>query len=303
VYLVTCFCVCYICTVNSAQAFHFEFISSSGVLEARNNFGIFRTVDIVNDMSANVSCPNATVSTAISVTGSLCHINLSANASGSDPISCGSGGWVLYRILVVADPGDYGDAYIDVSWNSVSAGTPGREGHVDAVMRGVGSSINMDAHDGNIDAGSTVLGPFEDGNNLYYCRGIINDHASVSTGGGFGEWAHASNTVALSIQGESMSQCDMPAGCCLFQNYPNPFNPRTTIRFELPAVTSTSLRIYDLAGRLIRTLLDNDILEPGDHEAVWSGRDWSGSEVSAGIYFCRLEAGDFVEIKRMTLVR
>ena len=88
----------------------------------------------------------------------------------------------------------------------------------------------------------------------------------------------------------------------LAQNYPNPFNPATTIGYELPAPSRVILRIFDVSGRLVRTLV-NENKGPGAHGAVWDGTDGAGVAVSSGIYFYKLQAGDYVETKRMVLLR
>jgi hypothetical protein len=89
----------------------------------------------------------------------------------------------------------------------------------------------------------------------------------------------------------------------LLQNYPNPFNPLTRIQFELGEPLGASLRVYDVSGRLVRILLAGDIMGAGRHEIIWDGRDSSDRAVAAGVYFYRLTAGDYVETRRMTLIR
>lgn len=76
-----------------------------------------------------------------------------------------------------------------------------------------------------------------------------------------------------------------------------------SVSFDLPEPAVTRLRIYDVAGRLVRRLVDGDQLQAGRHKAVWNGRDDAGRQVSTGVYLCRLEAGDFRETKRMMLIR
>jgi hypothetical protein len=83
---------------------------------------------------------------------------------------------------------------------------------------------------------------------------------------------------------------------------PNPFNPRTTIRFDLPGDGPVRLAIFDPAGRLVRTLVDENA-PAGRHEADWDGRDASGREVASGCYLARLEFGGKVATVRMGLVR
>jgi hypothetical protein len=83
---------------------------------------------------------------------------------------------------------------------------------------------------------------------------------------------------------------------------PNPFNPRTTIRFDLPATGSVRLAVYDVAGRLVRVLVEGE-RPAGSHEAVWDGRDSTGRSAPSGSYLARLVAGGKVEGVRLSLVR
>ena len=89
----------------------------------------------------------------------------------------------------------------------------------------------------------------------------------------------------------------------LYDTYPNPFNPHTNISFDLPNVMAVSLRVYDVGGRLVDSLLVDEVSQAGLNEVVWRGRDSGGHAVSAGVYFYRLEAGGYVETKRMTLLK
>jgi len=92
-------------------------------------------------------------------------------------------------------------------------------------------------------------------------------------------------------------------GTALGRNHPNPFNPRTTIVFDLARSGPARLNVYDMAGRHVRTLVDEISLGKGRHEAVWDGRDTTGREVSAGVYFYNLRADGFEKTHRMTLVK
>jgi len=83
---------------------------------------------------------------------------------------------------------------------------------------------------------------------------------------------------------------------------PNPFNPLTTIKYDLPEGGPVRLSVFDLSGRLVRTLVDES-MPLGSHETEWDGRDASGREVSSGSYLARLEFGGKVETVRMGLVR
>ena len=88
----------------------------------------------------------------------------------------------------------------------------------------------------------------------------------------------------------------------LKQNYPNPFNPSTTISFALPQTAQVDLAVYAMDGRLVRTLVD-DNLAAGPHHRLWDGRDDGGRQVSSGAYYLRLEADGTTQFQKMTLLK
>lgn len=110
--------------------------------------------------------------------------------------------------------------------------------------------------------------------------------------------AHYDSVHSVSAVGNETA----PRGIALRANVPNPFNPRTSIRFDLPKVGLVRLSVFDVAGRLIRTLVDESMLQ-GSHEAVWDGRDSSGREVGSGNYLLRLSFEGRVKTAKMVLVR
>ncbi len=88
----------------------------------------------------------------------------------------------------------------------------------------------------------------------------------------------------------------------LKQNYPNPFNPSTIINFNLPVSSNIKLIIIDIIGQQIRSLL-NEEKSAGNYSVIWDGKDDFGQLVSSGVYFYRMQANDFVMVKKMMLVR
>lgn len=88
----------------------------------------------------------------------------------------------------------------------------------------------------------------------------------------------------------------------LAQNYPNPFNPSTQLSFEIDTPNHVVLKVYDTAGRLVTTLVD-EYRGPGSYRVIWDGLDDQGQMASAGVYLYRLESGAFTETKRMTLIK
>ncbi|MFQ5638044.1 MAG: Ig-like domain-containing protein [bacterium] len=88
----------------------------------------------------------------------------------------------------------------------------------------------------------------------------------------------------------------------LSQNYPNPFNPETKIRFQLPKAERVVVRVIDVLGREVRTLLD-ERKNPGFHELTWDAKDDRGAKVSSGIYYYQILAGEFRQTKKMLLLK
>jgi len=88
----------------------------------------------------------------------------------------------------------------------------------------------------------------------------------------------------------------------LRQNFPNPFNPHTTIRFNVPTAGPVTLSVYDVAGRLVSTVVSRP-LAAGPHSVAWDGTDHRGARVASGVYFYRLEAGAHAATRKMVLLR
>lgn len=95
---------------------------------------------------------------------------------------------------------------------------------------------------------------------------------------------------------------DAPVSFGLLQNYPNPFNPSTTIRFEVAKASYVNLKVLDTLGREVRTLVDRSY-GPGSYFQVWDGKDSRSVPAPSGTYFLRMNAGGYVDTKKMTLVK
>lgn len=95
----------------------------------------------------------------------------------------------------------------------------------------------------------------------------------------------------------------IPEDYALSQNFPNPFNPATTIRYGLPGAENVTLKVYNLLGEEIVTLVDDEQKEAGYHVAIWDGRNKNGSIVASGVYFYHLYSDNFSMKKKMLLVK
>ena len=85
-------------------------------------------------------------------------------------------------------------------------------------------------------------------------------------------------------------------------NYPNPFNPSTTIEFVVAETAPVTVEIFDVKGRRVATLIREEF-QPGAHQVTWEGTDESGRGLASGIYFCRMQAGDYSRTIKMLLVK
>ena len=90
---------------------------------------------------------------------------------------------------------------------------------------------------------------------------------------------------------------ELPKVYQLEQNYPNPFNPQTTITFALPKESKVTLKMYDALGREVATLVD-ETMQPGVHDVILNA-----SNIASGVYFYRLIAGDFVQTKKLVVLK
>lgn len=95
---------------------------------------------------------------------------------------------------------------------------------------------------------------------------------------------------------------ELPSTYSLAQNYPNPFNPSTAIEFTVPVRGDVRVSVYNLLGQRVATLVDQP-MSPGTYRTDWNGRDEAGNPVASGIYFYRLEAEQFLETRKMMLLK
>ena len=94
----------------------------------------------------------------------------------------------------------------------------------------------------------------------------------------------------------------IPNKVVLHQNYPNPFNPFTILRYDLPEQTHVNITIYDMLGRKVRTIL-NQQQDPGYKSLLWDATNDYGKPVSAGIYLYQIQAGEYISTKKMVLLK
>jgi protocatechuate 3,4-dioxygenase beta subunit len=166
-----------------------------------------------------------------------------------------------------------------------------------------------------IDAGEVVGTAITDNNGNFVLEEMAAGDYKISATGVTGV-AENAPTVTVGA-GRSVSNLDLivpgttaveepaielPTTYDLAQNFPNPFNPATSIKYQVPARTNVSLRVYNALGQEVRALV-NEVKEAGVYSAVWDGKDNNGRRLTSGIYLVRLEAGDFVMTRKMAMVK
>ena len=104
----------------------------------------------------------------------------------------------------------------------------------------------------------------------------------------------SSDTTATGV---SKQKTELPSGYKLEQNYPNPFNPTTTVSYSIPKASFVTIKVYDFLGREIETLV-NEEKSAGNYKT-----EFDGSKITSGIYFDNMKAGNFVETKKLILLK
>jgi hypothetical protein len=143
--------------------------------------------------------------------------------------------------------------------------------------------------DSTITSPTRLVGPLSLASTYYWRVRAKND-------GGFGVFSTARSFKTIRTTLVEQSSNGIPAEFSLGQNYPNPFNPTTVIQFALPKGSQVSLQVFDLLGREVATLVSQE-LGPGFFTVRWQ------AAVPSGTYIYRLQAGEVVETKKMTLLK
>jgi len=131
----------------------------------------------------------------------------------------------------------------------------------------------------------------------------------VQDNGGL-DYVSDSGDFSIAISSEATDEIEMVDKAILYSAYPNPFNPSgagrspaTTISYYLPEPDRVNLKIYNMLGQEIKTLVDEKNQVAGNNSIMWDGRDYSNQTVSSGIYFYRIEIGNFKESKRIIMLK
>jgi parallel beta-helix repeat protein len=251
----------------------------------------------------------AVLGTAVSADISPHFLNctISANTSG------GEGGGIYMGVKPL---GASATAVFDrtILWGNCTIGSNSAQAFVDTGNSVVFNCSNVANYGfagmGTIDYGDSVTYGLP-----FFCETIVCDPQGTIEG----NFALAANSAAspdsnpcqVLIGAHPVTACDpthipvvpeLPVKTVLQHCAPNPFNPTTVIQFDLAKQSLVSLRIYDVRGRLVRTLIEK-IMPQARHRMTWDGADNHGARVATGVYFLRLSAGDVVQTRKMVLIK
>ncbi len=127
----------------------------------------------------------------------------------------------------------------------------------------------------------------------------VNTYLMNSAGSRYSQGRELAGEIFMDIEDPSASH---PGSFTLYHNFPNPFNPITTIHYELPFQSTVTITIHDVLGRYVKTLV-NQTQEAGFKSVIWNATNDHGKQVSAGVYLYQIRAGEFVQARKMVLLK
>ena len=181
------------------------------------------------------------------------------------------------------------------------------------------ANLSIDPQDVTLNISTSALESTIQDGKTYYASDVYKDttYAMIFTGG-VGSLqvrlkSYGSAVIVLSdsskrvklpllVSVQDQPKAAIPSDYRLEQNYPNPFNPTTTIRYAIPAESHVNVRVFNLLGEEVATLVDGR-QSVGTYEVHWNGLGRGGAVCASGVYFVRIEAGSFVGVKRMILLK
>lgn len=214
--------------------------------------------------------------------------------------------------LVIGEPGGMFDGLLGPDTLVAYGGCPGSGAKFDIIATGGGASVLEATYDGNSangavlsqttanNAGSTARIILEG-----FAYDLIRDDRPGANGGVTDRVDHMYDILTF-LQNTPGIPTDVKPGTfrnSLSQNYPNPFNPTTTIEFTVKERAPVNISIYNVAGQLVRTLV-NDSRAPGViHQIVWDGRNDAGQHAASGVYFYKLVTKEYTQTRKMVLLK
>jgi hypothetical protein len=136
----------------------------------------------------------------------------------------------------------------------------------------------------------------------YQANGTLGQWTTIGTSSGANQDLYAGFWYLIWIQTPTGISVPFIYTNKLFQNYPNPFNPTTTIEYEVGKNSNVDITVYNVMGKRVKRLVDEN-KSPGHYQATWDGITDRGETVASGVYFYRIQIGNFRAVKKMVLLK
>jgi len=223
-----------------------------------------------------------------------------------------------YEVTLSVSDGSNFSTYTRQDYISVTIITnspPTVENPIDDVSITVGGDFTVDLESASVfsdadgddlsysaSSSSTSTASVSISGDVLIVTGVTIGSATITVNADDGNGGTGSDYFTVSVDAVSIDSEQIPLQFALHQNYPNPFNPVTTLRYELPENGLVTITIYDMLGKQQKTLI-NQTQDAGYKSIIWDATNDYGKPVSAGIYLYQIQAGEFVQTKKMVLLK
>ena len=219
--------------------------------------------------------------------GCSCHQTASTSAvivTVTGPATLAPGATGTYTFSVSRSSGTFSTGGIDIA---VSSGTLGI-GTSTGIKILTGEVVQSAKFTGATTKTFTLTAPNTPGSITIYCTGAGGSNPP--------NWNHGTSVTVNVVSGINPIE-EVVHSYSLSQNFPNPFNPTTTISFGIPKAGLVNISVYDITGKFVNELVNSE-LSAGKYNTAWDA-----SSLASGVYFYKIQAGDFIEMKKMTLLK
>ncbi len=222
-----------------------------------------------------------------STPGCTCHQNSPNTAvvvSVTGPATLNPGATGTYTLSVSRSSGTFSTGGIDIAVSSGTLATGGTSG----IKLSSGEIVHSAKFTGATTKTFTLTAPNTPGTITIYCTGAGGSNPPA--------WNHGANFIVNVVSGINQIE-EVATTYSLAQNFPNPFNPTTNISFSVPKSEFVNISVYDITGKLVQELVNSN-LAAGKYNATWNADNFA-----SGVYFYKIQSGDFVEMKKMSLIK
>jgi hypothetical protein len=223
-----------------------------------------------------------------STNGCTCHqsaLNTAVLISVTGPATLAPGATGTYTLSVSRSSGTFSTGGIDIA---VSAGTLALASGSTGLKISSGELVHSAKFTGTTTKTFTLTAPATSGPITIYCTGAAGTNPP--------NWNNGANLIVNVVSGINQIE-EVATTYSLAQNFPNPFNPTTNINFSVPKSQFVNISIYDITGKLVEELVNSN-LAAGKYNATWDAANYA-----SGVYFYKIQAGDFIEMKKMSLIK